>query len=155
MGKDQDDRYDYLNYIDQLNPEQQELVKEFYKEYYFDDISRKKKEGLQPIITDPDIEAEARRNHNSMKTDALFRGKKDGTLNMASDNTIDFMEDVSDELEWEDVFKIFGYEEAVKSIVAQTINNLENSKLSKENILLRYYEKRDRLRRMLNREKRK
>ena len=154
MSKDQDDRYDFLDYIDELPEEEKEFIKQFYREYYFDGVTGKTAE--ERVIKSEEAIKEARRNHNSMKTDMLFRAKKEGfydTVNSASAEQ--FMEDASDEWEWQDAFKLLGFEGALKVITDQTIRDLDNKHLNTEIVLARYYEKRDRLRRVLNKEKRK
>jgi hypothetical protein len=154
MSKEQDDRYDFLDYIDKLSEEDEEYVKKFYREFYFDGLSNTPEDTH--IITSEEGKKEARRNHNSMKTDMLFKAKQQGTYtSLSNSSSAQFMEDASDEWEWQDAFKILGFEGALKVITEQTIRDLENKVLEKEIVLARYYEKRDRLRRALNREKRK
>lgn len=152
MSKRDDDRYDYLDYAGQLSDYEREFIEQFYKEYYF---NGKPAEGKEKIITDKDMQQEANRHNNSYGQDLLFRAKKDGNLQTMNENARQFMEDAHDEWEWEDAFKQGGFELAIKVITEQTIRDLENSKLDKTVVLTRYYEKREKLRKQMRREKRK
>ena len=148
-----DEKYDYLEYADQLTEEELEWRKKFNDEYYFDGISSTNPE--KRIIQSEEMTQEARRNHNSMKTDTLFRAKSDGMLADIHENSVAFMEEASDEWQWQDAYKIGGFELAIKTILEQTLRDLDNEKIDRTTTLLRYYEKRDRLRRVYLREKRK
>lgn len=148
--KDQDERYDYLDYIDELSEEEAEWVRKFYQEYHFDTGYKGKR-----ILKSKEAKREASRNNNMNKTDAFFRARKEGDLGMLNENHRQFMEDASDEWEWQDAFKVGGPEAALEHITNQTLRDLENNKLDKKTTLMRYYEKRDRLRRQINRERHK
>ena len=146
-----DERYDYIEYYNKLSDEEKKFIRQFYREYYFDGVSTTKENA---IIKDPDMLKEARRNHNSMKTEALFRAKKDGVLSELTPRDEVFMNDASDEWDWELVYKQQGHLEAVEFITKIAKEEI-NAGVDIETVLLRYYEKRDRLRRMINRDKRK
>lgn len=145
-----DEKYDYLEYVDQLPEDSpwKDFIKEFYDEFYFDAISGKKQAGEELIINDPEMIKEARRNHNSMKTDMLFRAKKDGNLRHLDEETVQFMEDMSDENDWMLAWKVHGYEAALEVIYNQADRDYAAG-VSFETVLNRYYERRDRLRRVV------
>lgn len=152
MSKQDDDRYDYLEYQDQLNDDQREWLKQFYEEYYF---NGKPGEGKEKIITSEEMQQEANRINNSYASDLLFRAKKEGALAQVNDNYHQFMQDASDDFEWEDAYKQGGFELAIKVITGQALRDLKNENIQQAVVLTRYYEKRDRLRRQVNKEKRK
>lgn len=146
-----DERYDFLEYIKTLSEDDAKYVRQFYKEWYFDGISSTPQD--ERLIKDSEMTKEARRNHNSMKTDAFFKAKRVGKLTQLTSNEEAFMEDASDEWAWQDEYKIHGFEAALRMINGIAIRDLDNKEVDKEVTLLRYYEMRDRLRRFINREK--
>lgn len=151
MSADKDERFDYEEYLSELSEDEQKWVKQFYDEYYFN--GKPETEG-ERIIKDPEMRKEANRNNNYYSRDLMFRAKKDNNLLEINENAREFMEDAHDDWEWEDAYKMFGYEEALQTITRQAIRDLTVGKIDIETALMRYYEKRDRLRRQLNREKR-
>jgi len=145
-----DDRYDYKQYKDKLSKAEAEWIEEFYKEYYFEGISKVPEE--KRILNTPEAITEANRNHNSTKTDMLFRAKKDGVLSQLNPNSVDFMNAASDSWEWEDAFKYVGFEGALAVITTQAIRDIKDASVDINITLCRYYEKRERLRKLINRE---
>lgn len=146
-----DEKYDYLEYWDSLNPDEKKLVRDFYEAYY---TSKVNESSL--FDNHPEIKSEAIRNKNLRgRDDLIYRARREGVLSNLDDVTTGFMKDASDDWDWEAEYKKNGFEAAVKMILQQTIEDLENNNIEKEITLLRYYEKRDRLRRILARDARK
>jgi hypothetical protein len=140
-------RDDYKDYINKLTKEEQEWVKQFYKEWYYADFRK----GQEPIITDPAMKAEANRNHNMRKTDIMEQESNVGEITKKHE----FMEDASDAWEWQDFFNVFGAEEALHVINIQTFRDLTNKKIDPRITLNRYYEKRCALKKLIMKEYRR
>lgn len=146
MTKREDKDY-YIDYYDQLNDEEKKFIRQFNREYHGDDISRKKREGKKVLITDPEVQKEARRNHNIQKTDMFCKGKREGGL-VEYDENRDFMEDASDDWEWRDVYVRDGYDAAVEFIDKLCLNEIKNRKMEGRVVLSRYYSRREELRKI-------
>lgn len=140
------EKFDYKEYIKTLSPEDAEYAKRFYDDYYNNHHHRE-----DAIITDEEMKVEANRNFNNAQTDAV--NGVDG-VNYLPENYDDFMSAASDAWDWQNALKLFGYEAALETITEQAIRDLDNSKIQKTIVLTRYYEQRDNLRRMENKDKR-
>lgn len=145
-----DERFDYLEYIENLPPEEQKIVKKFYEAYYTSKIN-----DSDIFDKHPEIRKEAIRNKN-MRTrdDLMHRARAKGILTSLDETGVQFLEDASDEWDWQREFTIHGFEAAVIFINNQALNELQNKKMDPNIVLLRYYEKRDRLRRVFAKERR-
>lgn len=146
-----DERHDYLEYIDELDDKEQEFLKKFYDEFHFAKIPKK-----GGVLNSDDMKSQAQRNNNMNRTDVLFRSKKDGFLQDLDENAIAFLEEAHDEWSWENAFYQAetideGFIDAVALITQQAVRDIEAGQQI-EIILLRYYEKRDRLRRTKRKE---
>ena len=70
-------------------------------------------------------------------------------------NDKSFMEDVSDDVEWRDVYDRIGFEEAVHSIIRQTLKNLDNKEIDKTVTLVRFHSKMQEVSKLHRREQKK
>ena len=144
-----DSRFDYLEYINSIeDPEVREYLKRFYQDYYQGHHVR---EG-SVIPKDSDIRKEATRNLHNYERELFYQK---GEVTYLPENFEEFMEAACDEWGWERELKMHGFEAALKMITEQTLKDLDNKYLDKSIVLMRYYQQRDRLRRMENSEKRK
>lgn len=143
------DLYNYKN----ATKEQLEEAREFYKEYYGVSL---KPAGQNKYINDPSEIKEAHRRFNQLKTDLFDVKDRAGELSryMAHEDYDQFMEDASDDWEWQDVFKQHGFEEALRTIVQQAERDIENKNISNETVLGSLISKWERLRKMNERDKR-
>jgi len=142
-----DARSDYLEYINSIeDPEERAYLKRFYQDFYQGHHVR---EGA--VITDKDMKKEATRNLHYYESEVFYQ--KDALQHLPEDYD-DFMTAASDEWDWQNALKIQGYDAALELITEHALRDLKNTELDHTFILTRYYEQRDRLRRMENREKR-
>lgn len=86
--------------------------------------------GEENIIKDEKIRSEAIRNYNSSKRDALSVAEKTGSLAELTPNEAQFMQDASNEWEWQEVYKRHGYAQALKTIIEQTVKEIENKNIA-------------------------
>lgn len=148
MGWDKE----YEEYLAQLSPEEREYVKKFYAEYYRADFYGEE----ENIITDPVMKSEVIREKNSMqRNDALTIAEKLGKLDELSGTEEQFMDEASDHWEWNDVYKVLGYEAAVDCILNQALVNLENKTIDGKITLMRFWSKMNELYRVDKRSNRK
>lgn len=127
---------DYKEYEKHLSPEDRAWIRQFNQEYYKAVANDKK-----VIITDPEMQAEAHRVHNSEARDLYSTAERTGSLRELSEDEDRFMQDASDEWSWENVYKEFGYKDALKEIFAQTIRDLDNKVIDRELTLARFLSK--------------
>lgn len=103
-----------------LDEEARVYIERFYREYYNDGVSFKTK-----ILNSPDMIKEARRNHNSVKTDmytyASKTGKLDSLANKVQASTIN-----RDEF-WQGLYKAGGYSVAARGIVAKVSDAIDRA----------------------------
>lgn len=145
-----DHELDFLEYSDSLNKEEKEYIKKFYQEFYQANIYNEEK----PMLTKK-MKSEALRNYNSAYRDAYSLSSRTQTLEY-TDFSIDkyeFMEDASDEWDWQNAYLLFGYRGALMLIFSQTKKDLENKKLNVFTTLARFLSKANRLRIQHNRVK--
>lgn len=132
---------EYKEYAHKLNKEEREWVEQFYYEEYGNGMYHTE----DPILVTEEQLKEARRNHNSIHRDAFNAARKAGQLEELSDEDRQFMEDASDEWDWQNAFKTMGYEAAVNIIFNQTAKELQV--IDTKTTLIRFYVKMERLRR--------
>lgn len=140
-----DTNFDYKEYFNSLSDEEKKFIKRFYQDFYQGHHNR---EGS--VITE-EMKEEATRNLNYYKTELFYQKDK---LNHLPEDYDLFMQDASDEWDWQNELNRNGYEAALEMIYEQAIRDLDNKYMDKKTVLMRYYEQRDRLRRMENKEKR-
>ena len=121
-----------------LSQDDKDYIYRFYLENYNDKISF---DGAK-LLKSPRMLKVARKNHNSVKRDAMRVAHK--TKRIRSIESVDspenrkFMEDMSNEQEWRTAYKIGGYELAGKQIVGQAVEEIklcEDDSLIKEILL--------------------
>ena len=144
------DELEYIDYIDKLDPQDQEYVKQFYYEYYGKGGYNIPEE--ERILTIGEMIKEANRVNNSLDRDAFSRSKSRKRLDYLEDQYEPNVVDDDRDLDWEDIFTASGYEAALKKIMDDSIDDLINSTLEYDVILVRFYVKMDRLRKMNNRD---
>lgn len=139
---------EFIEYLDSLNPEDQEYVKQFYYEYYNKGSANIPED--QRLLSTKKMISEAHRTANSLYRDAFNYTKNRDMLA--------YLEDESNELnyerpgDWQAVFVARGYEAALETIVNEALAELENKQLQTKNSLIRFYIRMDRLRRLNNRD---
>ncbi len=131
-----DHKMEYKEYMNKLTPEQQQYVKRFYDDLYAGGVF---KEGS--LLKSEDAKQEAIKNHNSLTRDAMDVGQRRGKLSGLDENTVQFMEDASDDWEWQDEYATHGFKAAAKMIYDQAENDLQNKNLSVKITLTRFFEK--------------
>lgn len=138
---------EYIKEVEKKDPKAAEWAKQFYHEYYT-------KGGYQieekdRIIKDKDLRKEANRNNNILMRDALVRSRNRQNLYPIEDRQETASDDYT-EYTWEDIFRVHGYEAAVKQIVEEAKEEFEINKLDLTQMLVRFYIKMERLRRLNN-----
>lgn len=142
---------EYKEYADQLPEEERKWVENFYLEYYSQTGYYKDKD--KRIIQNEEIQAEANRNHNKLKTDILDRNRiEPGAVSYLGDYD-NFIQTETDD-NWEEFFRTSGPELAFNEIIYETLIDLENKNINKELTLARFYSKMAKLGRLIRRDKR-
>lgn len=141
--KVQDDLND-IDYYEKLDDEGKKFMRKFQKDW----VRGPSYKNGEVSIKDPEFFKEAVRNNNMRNRDAFSVAKKSGTLDYQDDDYKQFMEDASDAWEWQNVYKMHGYEEAIKCIFNQTINEINNSTIDLNVVLSRFYIKVTEVRRL-------
>lgn len=103
-----------------------EYKRKFDAEWYNADFYTKE----ENIIKAGDTKKEAIRMKNSLDRDALSVAEKMGSLRELSQDEDQFMADASNEWEWQEVYKREGYAAALKTVIEQTVKEIEDSKIS-------------------------
>jgi hypothetical protein len=137
---------DYLEYLNKLSPDEQKWIKQFYNEYYRAPVMTD-----ESIIKDPDMKKEANRVHNTMYRDIFSIAEKTGALGELSPDEDRFMQEASDEWEWNTIYKTQGYESAIKQIFYQCERDLENKLIPVQVTLARFLNKYLALKKLNNR----
>lgn len=137
------DEKDYLDYIDDLTPEEREWVVKFYNEYHRGDFYS----SDNHIMNDPEHQKEARRNNNMRNLDALQAGQ----LEPIDGDRQAFMEEASDFWEWDNIYSTLGYTAAYEEILSQTERDINNKHIDTRTVLVRMYTKLKKLDRFENR----
>lgn len=137
---------DYKEYINKLSPEEKKWLLQFYNEYY-----RAPSITEDSIIKDPEIKKEANRVHNTMYRDMYSIAEKTGALSELAEDEEQFMQDASDEWDWQNIYKTEGYESAIHEIFNQTERDLENKLISRKLTLARFLNKYLALKKLNNR----
>ncbi len=135
---------EYVEYLHTLPPEEQEYVRQFYHEYYSNgayDIPEEKR-----IMKEDKFIKEANRTNNSLKRDLLNQ-----RLDLTDIEPEQYTEEIQED-DWEHVYKVSGYEAAIDCIVDVAIKELENSLIDKKTVLIRFFIRTDKLRRLNNRD---
>jgi hypothetical protein len=129
-------KLDYKEYLNKLNADERKLVEKFYEDYYGGGVYQ-----ADTVLTSESAKEEARKNHNSLSRDAMEVSKRRGTLNQLDENTEEFMEFVSDESEWELVYKQQGFKTAVLFIYDLAIEDINNKNVDLKVTLTRFFER--------------
>lgn len=137
---------DYKEYERHLSPEEREWIRQFYFERYKAPSNADKK-----IITDPEMQAEAHRIHNGIYNDVFSLAERSGSLRDLSPDEDRFMQDASDEWDWNNIYKEQGYEAALKQIFYQAERDLDNKIIDRQLTLARFLNKYLALRKIHNR----
>lgn len=138
--------HDYKEYERFLSPEEREWIRQFNLEYY-----KAVANADKVIITDPEMQADAHRVHNGIYTDIYSLAERSGALRDLSPDEDRFMQDASDEWDWNATYKEHGYEAALKQIFFQTERDLENTAIDRQVTLARFLNKYLALRKIENR----
>lgn len=145
------DMLEYREYIDQLSDEEKKFVKDFYLEYYAQDGYYKDPE--ERIIQSKELQSEANRNHQMLKTEVLEINRSNpGLLSYISRENEPYLSEENDVV-WEDLYKV-SIELAFNEIMYQTLTDIENENIDKELTLTRFYFKMKKLGRLIRRDKR-
>ncbi len=137
---------EYVEYLHKLPPEEQEYVRQFYHEYYSNgayDIPESER-----IMKDENQVKDATRINNSLRRDML--NNKVDQVEIAYPEPSYEQEPSEDD--WEHAYKISGYEAAIDCIMDIAVAELENSLIDKKTVLMRFFIRTDRLRRLNNRD---
>lgn len=137
---------EYCEYIDQLNDEEQEYIKQFYHEYYNKGFTKIPED--ERILKTDELLKIARRVNNSLSRDAFTY-----TANRNLQQSLEDQLVVASEPEgWEHKFVYLGYESALEYILIETLQEIDNSLVDNRIALIRCYIKMERLRKMNNRD---
>jgi hypothetical protein len=99
---------------------EKEYMRRFNDEWYY--ASRN---GEHTIMETKEQKAETERNNNRNKRDTMSVAERTGTLVELTDNESDFMDQASNEWEWQDVYKMAGPTEARHVIFEQAKRDIE------------------------------
>lgn len=121
----------------------------FNSEYYYGQRYKK-----MEILKDKEHKAEAERMNNSNKRDALNLTDRGASFDKLNKSEEQFMEEASDEWEWQNCFKMNGFEASVVLIYAQTERDLQNKFIDVNVTLSRFLIKMNKLRTLKRRESR-
>ena len=125
---------EYKEYEHKLNDEEKKFIQKFYKEHYCADFYT---EGEN--ILEGEARKEAHRNKNVMNRDALPVAKTYDLLDNIEVTEQYYVQKAAEKWEWQNVYKVLGYEAAVKKIVEHALNDLDNEELDKSVTLIRFY----------------
>ncbi len=146
--------YEDLKEYEGLNKEERKYIERFYDEMYKDEISFS---GAK-ILKSPDMIAEARRNHNSVKRDAMSvatrTSRKLEIESVDTPESRDFMQDTSLEEVWLTAYKIGGYELGAKTIIIDTKRRIELKECKIETLLINMLREFRKLRNVYRKDKR-
>lgn len=135
----------YIDYWNSLTDEEKEFMLKFNREYHHDGISKYSKD--EALLQSEEARQEARRNHNSRKTDMFHISRKEGNVEY-DDKYHQFMNDACDDWNWERVYSIHGYKGAIQFITEMTMKEIKETNTEPDVILSRYYDRRYRLNRI-------
>lgn len=135
---------------------EKEWITQFYAEYHKADFYNLN----DHIIKDEEIRKEAIRNKNSIdRDDALHKAYRSGTADDYEEHrqlfeTTEFMDSVSNENELHNVLLEQGLEGAMRHLMNQCLENLDNKYLTKHFTLSQFYIKMRKLYKLYTKEKR-
>lgn len=124
-----------------------------WKRRFDDEWYNGNRNGDFTILKGSEAKAEARRNNNVSNRDALSVAEKTGSLVELTYNEDCFMQDVSDDFDWKNAYKIIGIEGAAEAIYSQARRDLESGNINKA--LEKFHMKMTELKAIIRREKRK
>lgn len=127
---------EYYEYYDQLTKEEQQFIKQFYREYYMADLYNKDKKN---IIKTKEMKSEAIRVHNSLNRDLLNKGYKAGIMDNLDDHDKEFMEEASDSWDLEGHYELHGINFCLKYLINDTKEKLQNKYLDNTLTLARFF----------------
>jgi nitrogen regulatory protein PII-like uncharacterized protein len=141
---------EYKEYEDQLNEEEKQFVRQFYEEYH----GGKPRGYKNSILSTEEQIKEAYRNYNTLYKDAFNVSRTLNKQQELTDDQREIYELAADESDWELVLCQQGEEEAVQTIMDQAIRDLDAGQ-NKKVVLSRFYVKMNRLKKEIQRQKRK
>lgn len=132
-----------------LSDEEKDYLEQFNKEWYYGTRKGNKYE----FHVDPDERAECERRNNMNKRDALSVAERTGKLDPLVEDETQFMQEASDEWEWQDVYKMLGPDAATHVIFEQAKRDINETTIDLDVILSRFAIKMYKLKTLKRREK--
>lgn len=117
---------------------EKEYLRRFNEEWYYGTRQKPTGQKAYEIINTKEGQREAERNNNRNKRDVLSVAERTGTLRELTENEHEFMQDASDEWEWQDVYKYAGPEQAQHVIFEQAKRDIIAGKIDLDIILSRF-----------------
>jgi len=108
--------------------------------------------GHQDILQTDEQRAEAERNNNYNKREALVAASNKDELQQLSRSEDEFMQEASDVWEWQNVYKVSGFEDAQHVIYEQAVRDIEANVIDHRLTLTRFYLKMTKLKTLKRRE---
>ena len=147
---------DYSNLSDEKNVNidgemisEKEYMRRFNNEWYYGS-----RNGEYKVINSVEGRREAERNNNRNKRDVMSLAERTGTLSELTDDESQFMNEASNEWEWQNVYKTAGPKEATLVIYEQAKRDILDKIIELDVILSRFVIKMMKLK-TLNERKRK
>lgn len=128
---------------------EKEYMRRFNDEWYY-----ATRNGSHTVMETREQKSEAERNNNRNKRDAMSVAERTGTLVELTNDEREFMDQASNEWEWQDVYKLAGPAEAKHVIFEQAKRDIENGIVDLDITLSRFAIKMYKLK-TLNERKRK
>ena len=132
------------DYLDDLPDEAFEYIKKFNRGYYDHDYKD------NDVFPDADEAArDANRRENAARNDAYAVARKSGDLKYLATNPEAQIADVSTtDLDWEEYYKIHGYKLTLERLLSEACADIDGGIVRTRTVLLRFYAKREKLRRL-------
>jgi hypothetical protein len=134
---------DYLEYASKLTPDERSFIEKVYEDLYAGGVYDE-----DTVLKSEESRAEARKNKNSSARDLYEVAERAGALADLDENTQAFMEDMSDDFAWRNVYDQTGFVDAAVCIFDQTVKEIENRTVNIRVILNRFLEKMTSLKRL-------
>lgn len=149
-----DDSFKGLSDVPSITLDTGEVISEVeWKRRFDDEWYNADRNGPMEIITSEEGQKEAHRNNNNNKRDALSVAEKTGALTELTENEECFMDDVSDDWDWKNAYKIAGPDGARNTIFNQAKRDIDSGDIDRA--LTKFYIKMSDLKALMRREKRK
>ena len=136
------------DYWEHLTPEEQEFLRKFNYDYQYGGVYSK-----VSMLTTPEAVAEAKANHKAYIRDAFTFSSNKNLLCRLNENFKEFMDDVSDDIDWQTEYDRSGFVKAKLLIIEQAENDLLNRNINVKVTLLRYDAKLKELNRLYKRDR--